>query len=84
MELLGGLFRDRGDGNVNLSDALAQLAAKEKYLALEEYGRRFNVGVKYGLLMAQFALALNGEDREKVLSRLLEVMAWREQDTPVE
>jgi UTP--glucose-1-phosphate uridylyltransferase len=81
MELLHGLFRERGDASFSLSDALAQLAAKEQYLALEEHGNRYNVGVKYGLMVAQFALALNGEEREDVLSLLLDVMASREQST---
>jgi len=36
------------------------------------------VGVKYGLLTAQLALALSGQDREDVLARLLELVAQRE------
>jgi UTP--glucose-1-phosphate uridylyltransferase len=84
MELLHRLIGEGSGTRVSLSAALAQLARKEQYLALEEAGRRYNVGVNYGLLMAQFALALNGDDREEVLSRLLEVMAWREQANAVE
>ncbi len=84
MELLGHLLGGPGGAGVTLSDALSLLARKEQYLALEESGHRFNVGVKYGLLMAQFALALNGDDREEVLSRLLEVLAWREQGVAFE
>jgi len=78
MGLLDQLLRDADGKEVTLSDALAELASKEQYLALEESGRRFNVGVKYGLLMAQFALALNGDDREEVLSRLVDLLAGRE------
>ena len=63
---------------VTLSAALSALAGREKYLALEERGRRFDVGVKYGLLTAQLALALAGDDREEVLGRLVEVLAQRE------
>jgi UTP--glucose-1-phosphate uridylyltransferase len=63
---------------VTLSAALGALAGREKYLALEERGRRFDVGVKYGLLTAQLALALAGDDREEVLGRLVEVLAQRE------
>ena len=65
-------------GGVTLSAALGALAQREKYLALEEYARRFDVGVKYGLLTAQLALALSGNDREDVLARLVEVLAQRE------
>jgi UTP--glucose-1-phosphate uridylyltransferase len=63
---------------VTLSAALAALATRQKYLALEERARRFDVGVKYGLLSAQLALALAGDDREEVLGRLIEVLAQRE------
>ena len=37
------------------------------------------MGVKYGLLTAQLALALNGRDRTEVLARLLELLAQRDQ-----
>jgi UTP--glucose-1-phosphate uridylyltransferase len=33
--------------------------------------------VKYGLLTAQLALALDGEDRDEVLSGLVELLAKR-------
>lgn len=65
-------------GGVTLSGALSQLAGREQYLALELYDWRYDIGVKYGLMMAQLALALNGQDRDLVLSRLLEVLALRE------
>ena len=68
------------DAKVTLSDALAILAKRERYLALDIRGRRYDVGVKYGTLTAQLALALNGRDREEVLSRLLELLATRERD----
>jgi UTP--glucose-1-phosphate uridylyltransferase len=35
------------------------------------------VGVKYGLLRAQLALALSGSERTEVLSQLLELLATR-------
>ncbi len=61
-----------------LSAALVELARREKYLALELAGSRYDVGVKYGLLTAQMALALTGDDREEVLARLLELLVQRE------
>jgi UTP--glucose-1-phosphate uridylyltransferase len=67
-------------GRVELADALAVLATREKYLALEERARRYDVGVKYGLLTAQLALALSGQDRDLVLTRLLELLVHRELD----
>jgi UTP--glucose-1-phosphate uridylyltransferase len=36
------------------------------------------VGVKYGLLTAQLALALSGKDRDEVLAQLVELLAVRE------
>jgi UTP--glucose-1-phosphate uridylyltransferase len=66
-----------GQASITLSSALAELARREKYLALEQTGARYDVGVKYGLLTAQVALALNGRDREEVLARLLELLAQR-------
>jgi UTP--glucose-1-phosphate uridylyltransferase len=79
MEILAQQVADAGErGGVTLSAALAVLAAREKYLALEERAWRYDVGVKYGLLIAQLALALSGQDREDVLARLLELVAQRE------
>jgi UTP--glucose-1-phosphate uridylyltransferase len=66
------------DSNISLSEALQQLAGKERYLALERPWFRYDVGVRYGLLSAQLALALSGRDRDLVLSHLLELLASRE------
>jgi len=66
-----------GGPKIPLSPALAELAAKERYLALERRWSRYDVGVKYGLLAAQLALALAGSDRDVVLSQLLELLAQR-------
>lgn len=66
-------------GGVTLSAALNELAGREKYLALQKHDWRYDVGVKYGLLTAQLALSLNGQDRNEVLATLLELLALREQ-----
>ena len=58
-----------------LTDALSRLAGKERYLALELHGRRYDIGVRYGLLTAQLALAFEGKDRDEVLSNLVELLA---------
>ena len=80
MDLLGEQVRQsRGTGEpVQLSPALARLAARERYLAIELAGQRHNIGVKYGLLVAQLALALDGADRDEVMAQLLELLASRE------
>ena len=61
----------------DLSAALAELSRRERYLALEVAGQRHNIGLKYGLLAAQLALALDGVDREKVLVQIVELLAQR-------
>jgi hypothetical protein len=69
-----------GKAASRLSGVLNQLARREQYLALEESNRRYDVGVRYGLLTAQMALALAGRDREQVLANLLELLATREME----
>jgi UTP--glucose-1-phosphate uridylyltransferase len=65
-------------GTFHLSPSLARLAAQERHLAYEVHGRRYDLGLKYGLLTAQLALALNGQDRQEVLANLVEMLARRE------
>jgi UTP--glucose-1-phosphate uridylyltransferase len=71
-----------GNARIALSAVLDQLARREQYLALEESNRRYDVGVRYGLLHAQMALALAGRDREQVLANLLELLATRAMEEP--
>ena len=79
IDILEKQIKASGNGNnITLSNALAELAKREQYLALEKQDWRYDVGVKYGLLTAQLALALNGQDRDQVLSKLLELLAVRE------
>jgi len=78
MSLLGEEAAQAADRSLHLSTALAQLAQRERYLAGELEGRRYDIGVRYGLLTAQLALALDGQDRDEVLSGLVELLARRE------
>ncbi len=75
--ILAGLFQKSAgrENTVHLRAALAQLASTERYLAAELEGRRYDFGVKYGLLTAQLALGLDGKDRDEVLRGLVELMA---------
>lgn len=78
MDLLGELDAAAGkNGKYALSPALATLAGREKYLALQVQGRRYDMGGKYGLLFAQLALALNGDERDEVLAQMVELLAAR-------
>ncbi len=77
MSLLAKEVARAAGGSVNLSTILAQLAKRERYLAGELEGHRYDIGVRYGLLTAQLALALDGQDRDEVLSGLVELLARR-------
>jgi UTP--glucose-1-phosphate uridylyltransferase len=80
LDLLAGLLESGSrSGGVHLSSALAGLARRERYLAFEAQGRRYDVGAKYGLLTAQLALALASPDRDEVLGHLIELLAQRRQ-----
>ena len=63
MELLGQMVAEAQaagtDQPVMLTPALEKLAQRERYLAMELEGSRYNIGVKYGVLTAQLALALS-------------------------
>jgi len=78
MELLEEELARAGGRPFPLTVALAKLASRGRYLASELSGRRYDIGVKYGLLTAQVALALDGKDRDEVMTGLLELLARRE------
>ena len=78
MDLLGHALQAAPAATVTLSAVLAELARREQYLAVEDAGRRYNLGARYGLLTSQLALALSGRDRGEVLAQLVELLADRE------
>ncbi len=63
------------DEKLGLTEALAVLATREQYLALEVDGQRVDLESPFGLLRAQLALALNGSRRDEVLRLILEEVA---------
>ncbi len=63
------------DKPVPLANALNLISSRERYLALQVDGHRHNIGMKYGLLQTQLALALAGVDRDLVLRDVVELMA---------
>ncbi|MFK7736747.1 MAG: sugar phosphate nucleotidyltransferase [Pirellulaceae bacterium] len=62
---------------VNLSDSLHRLAQSQRYLATLLEGERYDIGEKYGLVLAQLAIALSGDDRDNLLTELVELVAKR-------
>ena len=77
MEILGNKIRNLNGNRIGLSEALNELASREQYLALEKNDLRFVIGSRYGLLKAQLALALTGNDRDQVMSELLEFFTMK-------
>lgn len=77
LEILAAHLAADPNARPSLSEALAELAGREEYLAVEQSGTRFDIGVKYGLLAAQLAFGLSGSDREAVLALLLDTVAAR-------
>ena len=63
------------EGRRQLSPALAALAGRERYLSAELAGRRYNLGLTYGLLTAQLAIGLAGPDRGEILAQLVDLLA---------
>jgi UTP--glucose-1-phosphate uridylyltransferase len=77
MHILADQAAAAGTTPIALSPALDLLASRERYLALADLGRRYDLGGRYGLLAAQLALAFDGADREEVLAMLVELLAAR-------
>jgi UTP--glucose-1-phosphate uridylyltransferase len=77
MDWLGEQLAGGAESRAQLSHALSRLAQHERYLATELNGRRYDIGLRYGLLTAQLALALEGRDRNEVLSSIVELLARR-------
>lgn len=78
MDVLAQTIDDAPAGEtIQLSPALQKLAGRERYLATEINGFRYNIGEKYGLLKSQLALALSGKDRDEILTELLSLVAAR-------
>ena len=75
MDLLKNQVENPDVNRIGLSESLNELARREQYLALEKNDLRFDIGSRYGLLKAQLALSLTGNDREQIMSELLEFFA---------
>jgi UTP--glucose-1-phosphate uridylyltransferase len=77
MDLLREELARAKEAPLQLSTALGHLAHRERYLACDLQGHRYDIGLKYGLVTAQLALALDGRDRDEVLSGLVDLLAKR-------
>jgi UTP--glucose-1-phosphate uridylyltransferase len=63
--------------NIDLSSSLNQLAQSERYLAMQIDGSRYDISFKYGLLLAQLAFSLSGDDRDFILTELVNLLATK-------
>ncbi|MCA9049984.1 MAG: hypothetical protein KDA89_14710 [Planctomycetaceae bacterium] len=75
LRLLQEHLESASDGTIDLSASLDRLARTERYLAFEVNGTRHNTGYRYGLLFAQLAISLGGDDRDVILTELVRLMA---------
>ncbi len=71
-------IRERGE--IQLTNAQEMLRAGERYLAVEVNGQRYDMGVPFGYIQTQLALALNSPARRNVLSALPHLLTIRDLD----
>ena len=74
LNVLGELVESNNRA-VTLSDALAMVARQENYLGLQVNAERYDLGTTYGLLTSQLALGLSGQDRDEVMSLIINLLA---------
>ena len=77
MDSIGQLLDSKTVVQPTLSDAIAMLLTRGKYLAYRLDGTRQNLGIRYGLLKAQLAIGLSGQDRDEILVELIDLLANR-------
>lgn len=60
---------------LDLSSSLHEAAQRTRYLAASLAGRRYDLDSRHGVLMAQLAVALDGDYRDDLLAGLVELLA---------
>lgn len=65
----------RQRGEIQLTNAQKLLSERERYVAFEAVGERYDMGVPFGLVETQIALALNSPDRDNMLASLVQIIA---------
>ena len=66
-------IRERGE--IQLTSAQQMLGARERYIAFEAVGERYDMGVPFGFVETQIALALNSPERDRMLASLVTIIA---------
>jgi UTP--glucose-1-phosphate uridylyltransferase len=68
-------YISQNQGNqILLTPVLQKLAEKEKYLALEIIGNRYDTSKKLGLLQAQLALGLSSNMKDEIMAMIIETV----------
>ena len=65
----------RQRGEIQLTNAQQMLASRERYVAFEAVGERYDMGVPFGFVETQIALALNSPERDRMLASLVTIIA---------
>ena len=65
----------REKGEIQLTSSQEMLRSQERYVAVETVGERYDMGVPFGYVETQAALALNGVERAEMLAALLRIVA---------
>lgn len=65
----------RENGEIQMTSSMDRLRSQERYVAVETRGERYDMGVPFGYVETQAALALNGVDRTEMLAALLRIVA---------
>jgi UTP--glucose-1-phosphate uridylyltransferase len=71
-------IRERGE--IQLTNAQEMLRGQERYVAVEINGQRYDMGVPFGYIQTQLALALNSPARRNVLAALPHLLTVRDLD----
>jgi len=69
------LSREMDADELQLTPALNELAGRERYLALEVKGARYDIGAQLGWFQAQLALGLAGQARDQMLTTMVDLLA---------
>lgn len=65
----------REKGEIQLTSSQDMLRERERYVAVETRGERYDMGIPFGYVETQAALALNGVERTEMLGALLRIVA---------
>ena len=66
-------IRERGE--IQLTSSQKMLAERERYVAFEAKGERYDMGVPFGYVETQIALALHSSSRDQMLASLVKIIA---------